>query len=277
MFEANTIFYPPYLLSAFLISLIWLKSNTELTWRDSFRFYFKKEIWLNRGALLDLIFCLFIILLMRRLLSPLEDWIFFNQLKFLTKWLGPPWTFKLPAFYESLLATLITMIAIDFSTYLIHRLMHSNRLLWSTHKFHHGLKSLNFMSAHRQNPFEFIILNIARTLFAALALSLFHWFFPSNNPVITVQGIGAGFFIYMFTVNLHHSHIPVRYPKYVRFILISPHIHQLHHSKDPKHFGKNYGVVFSIWDRIFGTYLDEEVKVGELRFGLDSSPPSRLN
>jgi sterol desaturase/sphingolipid hydroxylase (fatty acid hydroxylase superfamily) len=103
---------------------------------------------------------------------------------------------------------------------------------------------------------------------AAIGLSLLHLFFQSKTPVITYNGIGIGFFVYMFTVNLHHSHVPVSYPKVLRYILISPHIHHIHHSVDPKHANKNLGVVFSIWDRLFGTYFDEDVKLNQLSFGI---------
>ncbi len=270
LFNSSTVFYPPYLLSAFFISILWLKKNSNMTWKNSLHYFFNKRIWISKESLIDLFFCFFIILGMRQLTGPLEDWIFSNQLDYLNRLLSYSWHFSLPPLFEGIIATIITMLAIDGSSYFIHRSMHSNKFLWKTHRLHHSLTSLNFMSAHRQNPLEFIILNVGRTFSAALGLAFFHWFFPQETPVITIQGLGAGFFIYMFTVNLHHSHIPVQYPKIIRSMLISPHVHHLHHSANPKHFGMNYGVVFSFWDRLFGTYMEENVNVGELRFGNDS-------
>jgi hypothetical protein len=56
-------------------------------------------------------------------------------------------------------------------------------------------------------------------------------------------------------------------------VLISPHHHQLHHSADPRHAGKNLGGILSIWDRMFGTYWDEDVQPGALSFGLGAEDP----
>jgi sterol desaturase/sphingolipid hydroxylase (fatty acid hydroxylase superfamily) len=271
LFNSSTIFYPPYLISAFLISIIWIKKCSALSWRESFSTFFSKKIWLSKEILIDLFFCIFILLVMKKISEPLEDWIFTTHLNTLHNFLGSPWSFKLPPLIEGILATLVTMIAIDGASFFVHKWMHSNKLLWKTHRFHHSIINLNFMSAHRQNPLEFIILNTARTFSAAIGLAFFHWLFPQQTSVITIQGLGAGFFIYMFTVNLHHSHIPVHYPKIIRYLLISPHVHHLHHSANQRHFNKNYGVVFSFWDRAFGSYLEEDVKIGELRFGNKNS------
>lgn len=271
LFSSSTIFYPPYLISAFFISMVWLKKSSALSWKESFSLFFSKKIWLSKEILIDLFCCIFILLVIRKLSEPLEDWIFTSQLNTLQHLPGNSWSFKFSPLVEGILATLVTMIAIDGASYSVHKWMHSNKLLWKTHRFHHSLIHLNFMSAHRQNPMEVIILNTARTFSAAIGLAFFHWLFPQRTPVITIQGLGAGFFIYMFTVNLHHSHIPVHYPKFIRYLLISPHVHHLHHSSNPRHFNKNYGVVFSFWDRAFGTYLEEDVKICELRFGNENS------
>jgi sterol desaturase/sphingolipid hydroxylase (fatty acid hydroxylase superfamily) len=206
--------------------------------------------------------------LLKKILDPLEEWIFTNQLMFINNIPIKFWSFQLNVIFEGILATLVTMLSIDFASYITHRLMHTNNLLWKMHHFHHTTTNLNFLSTYRQNPIEVIFLNSARASFAALGLSVFHLFFTNETPVILIQGLGAGFFIYMFTVNLHHSHIPIKYPKLLRFVLISPHVHHLHHSLDSKHFDKNFGVVFSIWDRMFATYYEEDFKMGDLHFGI---------
>ncbi|MBC7428106.1 MAG: sterol desaturase family protein [Bacteriovorax sp.] len=244
-----------------------MKKSSQLSWKTSLNLFFNKNIWLSKETIIDLFFCIFILMLLKSWISPFEDWLFSSQLMNTQKLLGHTWSFKLPPLIEGILATIVTMIAIDAASYFTHRWMHTNKLLWRTHRLHHSVTILNFMSTYRQNPLEIIILNIFRTLAAAIGLAFFHWFFPEETPVITIQGLGAGFFIYMFTVNLHHSHIPVHYPNFLRYVLISPHVHHLHHSTNSRHVGKNFGVVFSIWDRFFGTYYEENVKIGELRFG----------
>lgn len=271
LFDPATILYPPYLLSAYLIGSLWLKLNSNLNWRESFFYFLKKDFWLNKETLIDLFSCLCIIFIIKKIYSPIDDWIFNTQWNFLTNLFknqsGISWGLKLPSLAEGLLATSFTMLAIDAASFYTHKLMHQYHFLWKIHRFHHSLTQLNFLSTHRQNPLEFILLNIARTLSAAFALAFFHWFFPSETPVITINGLGAGFFFYMFTVNLHHAPIPVRYPKFLRLILISPHVHHLHHSAKSAHHGKNFGVVFSFWDRLHRSYYEEDVKINELGFG----------
>jgi sterol desaturase/sphingolipid hydroxylase (fatty acid hydroxylase superfamily) len=163
------------------------------------------------------------------------------------------------------------MLCIDFTSYIIHRFMHSQPWLWHVHSVHHSAKVLTPLTTYRQHPLEPLILNVCRAGAAGLGLVFFRAFFPNETPVFTLYGLGAGFFVYMFTVNLHHSMIPVSYPKVLRRIFVSPHLHHLHHSKNEKHFNCNYGVVFSVWDQIFGTYQDQEFGLGELHFGLASA------
>ena len=49
----------------------------------------------------------------------------------------------------------------------------------------------------------------------------------------------------------------VYFPKPFSYVFLSPSLHWIHHSDNPKHFNKNLGTVFTFWDRVFGTYLDE--------------------
>ncbi len=271
----NSIFFLPYLLSAFLISLLWLKQKSKKKWSEVFHIYFSKEVWGTHSCFTDIKLTILTILLLNFVIHPFEVWIFDHNLIYLTNKLinhsGVSWNYKVSNWQEGILATLVTMISIDGASYFVHRAMH--RFLWlkKIHYVHHSALQLTFFTTHRQHPIEPLILNSVRSFSAALGLSLFHWFFPMQTPVITILGVGAGFFLYMFTVNLHHSHIPVNYPSIVKQILISPHIHHLHHSKNPIHFGKNYGVVFSFWDRLFKTYHDEEVNLNELKFGLPTT------
>jgi sterol desaturase/sphingolipid hydroxylase (fatty acid hydroxylase superfamily) len=60
--------------------------------------------------------------------------------------------------------------------------------------------------------------------------------------------------------------VPVRYPRWLGRLVLSPHVHHLHHSRAPEHRDCNFGVIFPYWDRLFGTYRDEAPAA--LRFGL---------
>ncbi len=184
-----------------------------------------------------------------------------------------------PLWVEGLLATLVSMLAFDGAAYLTHRAMHRFRWLWRIHATHHSTSFLTPLSNFRQHPLEPILLALARGLAAGAALGLFHLVFPRATPVLLLGGLGLGFFLYMFTVHLHHAPLPVRYPSWLTIILISPHQHHIHHSADPRHYDKNFGVIFSIWDRMAGTYWEEELAPNELTFGLQAyqdPPPPEL-
>jgi sterol desaturase/sphingolipid hydroxylase (fatty acid hydroxylase superfamily) len=245
----------------------------------SLRMIFDRRVWLRRSSLTDLKYTAFYLLVLRAAITTVEGAAFTGALAFSARALGAlrpegsvSWTFTASPLIEGALATAATMISIDFASYAVHRLMHAIPALWKIHRTHHSAEQLTPLTTYRQHPLEPLLLYGARGLAAGTALAALHVLFPSHTPVITISGLGAGFFVYMFTVNLHHAHIPVRYPRWLRAVLISPHIHHLHHSADPRHHDRCYGVVFSWWDRLFGTYLDEEFEPGEIRFGLETLP-----
>jgi len=176
--------------------------------------------------------------------------------------------FVAPHLLELILSTAVTMLAIDFAAYAMHRAFHAHAGLWWIHRIHHQTEYLTPFSTFRQHPLEPFLLNGARGLAAGISLGALHSFLPNCTPVWTVGGMGIGFFAYMFTVNLHHFPIAIRYPKFLSLLLISPHAHHIHHSLAEHHHGKNFGVVFSFWDRLFGSYRVEDFGLDELKFGL---------
>jgi sterol desaturase/sphingolipid hydroxylase (fatty acid hydroxylase superfamily) len=254
-------------MSGIAITFFWLMFFQRKSFREASALLFSADAWLTKQALLDLACSIFMLLAMIRVISPLENWIYTALDE--TSELLPVSHFaalQLPSALESLLATTVVMLAYDFSSYATHRLMHHHKTLWRVHAFHHSAPNLNFFTTYRQHPLEPLILAAVRSFAAASSLVVFYWFFPAQSEVSTVMGLGSGFFIYMFTVNLRHSPVPVRYPRALRRILISPHVHHLHHSSDVRHLGKNYGVIFSFWDRWWGTYHEEDFEPGALKF-----------
>ena len=275
--DPGTIFFPPYVAVSMLVTLIWLLNRPKLGVQESFRFIFSREVWLSRTTWIDINFCLIYLIFLRTLAGSIENSVFLTALMRSNQaivWAkGNFWTLHMPPLFEGIIATLVTMLSIDFATYVAHRLMHQIKPLWAIHSVHHSATQLTLLTAYRQHPLELIILNSTRGLFAGTGLALFHILFPAKTPVITISGLGAGFFLYMFTVNLQHSNVPVRYPEWVCSIFLSPHIHHIHHSNESRHHLCNFGVVFSFWDKFFCTYNDEKIGLTELRFGLGTHDP----
>jgi sterol desaturase/sphingolipid hydroxylase (fatty acid hydroxylase superfamily) len=92
-----------------------------------------------------------------------------------------------------------------------------------------------------------------------VAISIFIFLFGSKVDLVTVFGASVGVVIFhSLGSNLRHSHIKIRYPKVVERIFISPGQHQIHHSTEKKHFDKNFGVAFAIWDLMLGSLAFSE-------------------
>jgi sterol desaturase/sphingolipid hydroxylase (fatty acid hydroxylase superfamily) len=60
--------------------------------------------------------------------------------------------------------------------------------------------------------------------------------------------------------------------RWLEWILVTPRFHQVHHSDDPQHYVANLGDLLTVWDRLFGTYVDPASIRKELTFGIDSNP-----
>ncbi len=278
VFSPDSIFYIPYVTSSLVLTLIWLIGFEKLNLLAALKLFFSPRIWWNRSTLIDLVFCV----LNLGVLASIFNWsrdLAYGLVMSLPQYHLLKWNF--PELLQSLCVTLVTMLCFDLASYGMHFLMHKNRWIWKIHSFHHSAEVLTPLTTYRQNPAEIILLNTARSLAAGLGLIICRGFLSVEASVITVFGLGLGFFLYMFTVNLHHSMVPIRYPRWIRSFLISPHVHHLHHSRDQKHRDCNFGVVFSIWDRFFGTYVDQAIGLHELSFGLpvtaEESPAPRFS
>jgi sterol desaturase/sphingolipid hydroxylase (fatty acid hydroxylase superfamily) len=262
-------FCPLYLGAAVLIGILWLCRSQRWSLGEAWR-YLGGLCWEHRRSMReDGLWALFQLLVLRLPIAALHlalfQWAYENLLR-----LEGSQGFYASEILEGFLATVVTMLAIDFAAYVMHRALHEVPGLWWIHRLHHQARFLTPLSTLRQHPLEPFLLNGARGLAAGASLGILHLLLPNGTPVWIVAGMGPGFLLYMFTVNLHHAPLPVRYPAWLCTILISPHIHHLHHSKAPEHHGKNFGVIFSFWDRWLSTYRDQEVGLGELEFGVEA-------
>ena len=88
----------------------------------------------------------------------------------------------------------------------------------------------------------------------SFVIAVFVFIFGDLVDLYTVLGVNIGLFAFnIIGSNLRHSHVYLKYWDWLELWLISPAQHQLHHSRDSAHHGKNLGVVLAIWDRLGGT------------------------
>ncbi len=155
----------------------------------------------------------------------------------------------------------VCWIVADFLNYWMHRLQHGLRPLWAFHSVHHTQTQLTFLSANRIHAIEQLIAGVVMIVPAfVLGLPQRLWL-----PLLFAQ---------IFTETAQHARLTWTYGPLHRLI-VSPAMHVLHHSTDPREYNGNYGRVFSLWDVLFGTFVRSERP--ERRYGVEGMDvPERL-
>lgn len=144
----------------------------------------------------------------------------------------------------------ILVLGDDFAYYWFHRLSHESRLLWNLHVVHHSSEHFNLSVAVRQSWFG----NLANWIFyIPLGLLGFPlWAF------VFVHGLNL---IYQYWI--HTPFIKTIGP--LEYVLNTPSHHRVHHAVNDIYLDKNYGGIFIIWDRMFGSFVQE---TEEPRYGI---------
>jgi sterol desaturase/sphingolipid hydroxylase (fatty acid hydroxylase superfamily) len=157
------------------------------------------------------------------------------------------------------LLMIVTVLVRSLAQYVFHVLCHKTPLLWRLHRVHHSDVHLDVSSALRNHPLEFIIsIAFLTSVIAICGLS------PVALAVYETVEVFANIITH---ANLRTSNV---LESRVRSVFVTPGLHRLHHSPIQVETDSNYGNVFAVWDRLFGTYRGETIQSGpELRFGLD--------
>jgi len=162
------------------------------------------------------------------------------------------------------LNVIVGIAALDLATYAAHVAMHKSPLAWRFHRVHHSENEVDVTTAFRQHP--------AETLWRVV------WQLP---PVIL---LGLPFsvvvlYLTLSTLNAQLEHanlrVPERLDRALRWFFVTPNMHKVHHSRAQQETDSNYANIFSIWDRLFGTYT-RSADVESLRYGLDGFDELRM-
>lgn len=142
----------------------------------------------------------------------------------------------------AVLHAVIVVALLDLAYYFLHRMLHATPWLWRLHAIHHSDLDLDVTTTVRHHPFEALpllaVIGIAAALLGATPAEL------------------AGFGVLAFAVQLlAHANIalPRRVERAIAPLLVTPAFHRQHHSRDTQVCHANYGEVFALWDRLFGT------------------------
>ena len=247
-----------YLLSAILISILWLILVKKENIKNTFFKVFDKDVYMSKSAKTDyILFIINIIILM--FLSPLLitqlaiAHLVFEQLHSQTV-LKP---ININSHYIWLLPYIFTFmyfILDDLTKYITHTLMHKVPILWEFHKTHHTARILTPLTIFRTHPVEGLIFILRSTITQGVVIAVFYYIYGNNITLVTILGANIfSFWFHLLGSNLRHSHIRINYWHWLEKILISPAQHQIHHSIKAKHHNKNFGVTFALWDYFFGS------------------------
>lgn len=164
------------------------------------------------------------------------------------------------------LFTVTMLIAYDFSYYVYHVMQHRFPILWELHKVHHSAEVMVGVTKDRVHPLDELMNRVWDGLIPGVCFGI--WSLVALDPVeVTVFGINVYVMRNILMMDfVRHTHLPISFGV-VDHVVISPHYHQLHHSTAKKHWDKNFGLMFSVWDRLFGTLAAPEPKE-TFKFGL---------
>ncbi|MCO5292570.1 MAG: sterol desaturase family protein [Chitinophagaceae bacterium] len=158
-------------------------------------------------------------------------------------------------------AIIIGVLALDFSSWLVHWVMHKNPYLWRYHLIHHSDNKVDVTTGLRHHPGD----SLLRGVFFLILI------FISGAPMYSVMIYQT---LVVVATAFTHANIslPASLDKFLSYFLISPNMHKVHHHWKQPYTDTNYGAVFSIWDRLLGTF--STLPVSELRYGLDRHYPN---
>lgn len=152
--------------------------------------------------------------------------------------------YLLPGYDQPLIKYGLMFVVLDLLDYVYHRTMHLVKPFWRFHLYHHSDRQIDVTTTVREHPGETFIRNCFLMLWVFLC---------GASPEILVLRQSA-----QTTINLwsHSStRLPERWGRMVSWLFVTPNLHQVHHHSELPYTNRNFGDVFSIWDRLFGTLV----------------------
>ena len=165
--------------------------------------------------------------------------------------------FRLFQINNAIVYWLVLVIVQDFLYWVLHYTGHYCRLFWAVHVTHHSSELFNFTTGFRSTVFE----------------PLYRVFFYLP---LALMGFNAVDILYAYLVtqlygNLVHTQYNIPLPKWYAFIFVTPSHHRVHHASNIPYLDKNMGMVLIIWDRLFGTFREENLPE-PVKYGLTHQP-----
>jgi len=154
------------------------------------------------------------------------------------------------------LAIAVSVVALDFFTYAAHWSMHRVPFLWRFHRVHHSDTFVDVTTTLRQHPVE----GLWRYLWILAGILLFG---------LPAAGVVVYRLVSVLNALFEHAniHVPLKLDRLFSAIWVTPNVHKVHHSRDVSDTDSNYGNIFSVYDRLFGTFTGSD-RAREVSYGL---------
>jgi sterol desaturase/sphingolipid hydroxylase (fatty acid hydroxylase superfamily) len=135
-------------------------------------------------------------------------------------------------------------VAADVFYYWAHRWQHESPLLWRTHRLHHSDTALNASTTLRthwlEEPVKLLVITVP-----------VHLLFEVPPAVTGLMGILVGAWLFLI-----HANVRIGFGRIGHWLLVSPQVHRIHHSRLPQHRDRNYALFFPFIDRVFGSWYE---------------------
>lgn len=159
----------------------------------------------------------------------------------------------LPIWLEVLLGVMLLDLIAQYG---VHFLLHKVSFMWRFHMVHHSDTKVDVTTGTRHHPGDYVF----RELFALIAVFIG----GISLGVYLIYRISTILFTYWGHANIS---LPKSVDKLLSYIIVTPNMHKFHHHFERPWTDTNYGNIFSIWDRIFGTFVYENPN--KIKYGLD--------
>jgi len=141
-------------------------------------------------------------------------------------------------------AWIALFVAQDFLYYVFHRASHRVRWLWAAHVVHHSSERLNLSTAFRQS----LMYPVAGMWVFWIPLAVIG-FTPMQIVGVVLVNLAFQFFVHTQAIGK---------PGWLEYVLNTPSMHRVHHARNERYIDRNYAGVLAIWDRLFGSYVEED-------------------
>ena len=157
------------------------------------------------------------------------------------------------------------VLLLDFiGAYLAHLVEHKVKPLWMVHLVHHSDHHVDTTTANRHHPLE----SLFRFSFTLLAV------FILGAPIGVVM-IYQSLSVVLSQFNHANINLPTKLDRWLSYVLVTPHMHKVHHHHVLPYTDSNYGNIFAIWDRLLGTYKNLDAE--RIVYGVDVFPNEDKN